>query len=265
MANQSREQVMAHQDTLPSNGVRTSEAATHADGQWEAPLTSAPPTDRIRWGTILAGLFAALTTLVVLSVLGLAIGLSNYDAGDPLSNFGLGAGIWGIITAVLAFLIGGWLAASTARVYGRANGLLNGAMVWVVAIPLLLYLLGSGLGALVNTAGSVAATGVAAVAPVAAAAAPAAGTAVAQTPGAEATVQTGGQAVAQAAQATVAAVSEQVNPQNTEKVTSAAGKTAWGTLAALLVGLLAAAVGGLLGARTRPALHQPLVMHSQPI
>jgi hypothetical protein len=52
-------------------------------------------------------------------------------------------------------------------------------MVWVVTIPLLLYLLGSGLGALVNTAGNVAATGVSAVAPAVAAAPPAPAPAVA--------------------------------------------------------------------------------------
>jgi hypothetical protein len=37
------------------------------------------PTDRVRWGPILAGTFAALTALAVLSTLGTAIGLSAYD------------------------------------------------------------------------------------------------------------------------------------------------------------------------------------------
>ncbi|CAN5651256.1 hypothetical protein BH10CHL1_BH10CHL1_26610 [soil metagenome] len=211
---------------------------------------SGPVTgDRVRWGAILAGLFAALTTLVVMSVLGLAIGLSSYDAGDPLGNFGLGAGIWGIISALLAFLIGGWVAASTAGARGRGNGILNGSMVWVVAIPLILYMLGSGLGSLLGTAGNVAATGVSAVAPAAAAAAPAAGTAAAQTPGAQATVQEAGQGAVDAVQATASALGDQVNPQNAERVASAAGKTAWGTLAGLVVGLIASAIGGLLGAR----------------
>src|SRR5687768_350711 len=90
------------------------------------------PTDRVRWAAVFAGLFAALTTLVVLSLLGLAIGFSSYNAGEPLQNFGIGAGIWGAISAVIAFAVGGWLAARTAALAGRGIGALNGAMVWIV-------------------------------------------------------------------------------------------------------------------------------------
>src|SRR5437870_50739 len=103
------------------------------------------PVDRVRWASIFAGLFAAMSALVVLTVLGLAIGLSSYNAGEPASAFGIGAGIWGAISALIAFLIGGWLAARTAALPGRGNGVLNGAMVWLVAVPLMLFLLGSGL------------------------------------------------------------------------------------------------------------------------
>jgi hypothetical protein len=210
----------------------------------ETPLriatTVVTPVDRIRWGPILAGLFASLTTLVVLGVLGLAVGLTSYDAGDPLSNFGLGAGIWSAVSTILAFLVGGWLAARTAATQGRNSGVLHGAMVWVVAIPLVLYLLSSGLGALLNTAGNVAATAAAAVAPAAAAIAE-----DAATPAAQATVQDVGASV----QATVSAVGEQVTPETVENATETASSAAWGTLIALLLGLGAAAFGGLLGAR----------------
>jgi hypothetical protein len=202
--------------------------------------TVVTPVDRIRWGPILAGLFASLTTLVVLGVLGLAVGLTSYDAGDALSNFGLGAGIWSAISTILAFLVGGWLAARTAATRGRNNGVLNGAMVWVVAIPLMLYLLSSGLGSLLNTAGNVAATGAAAMAPAAAEAVD-----NAAAPAAQATAQD----VGAAAQATVAAVGEQVTPERIEDATETASSAAWGTLIALLLGLGAAALGGLLGAR----------------
>lgn len=210
----------------------------------ERPLQTATtvvtPVDRIRWGPILAGLFASLTTLVVLGILGLAVGLTSYDAGDSLSSFGLGAGIWSAVSTILAFLVGGWLAARTAATQGRNNGVLNGAMVWVVAIPLVLYLLSSGLDALVNTAGNVAATGAAAVAPAAAAIAE-----DAAAPAAQATVQD----VGAAAQATVSAVGEQVTPETVENAAETASSAAWGTLMALLLGLGAAAFGGLLGAR----------------
>ncbi len=78
-----------------------------ADTEVDATIV-ATPTDRVRWGAIFAGLFAALAVLIVLGVLGLAIGLSSYNAGQPAANFGVGAGIWGAISALIAFAIGGW-------------------------------------------------------------------------------------------------------------------------------------------------------------
>jgi hypothetical protein len=218
-----------------------------ADRTTSVNTTVVNPVDRIRWGAVLAGLFASLTTLVVLGVLGLAIGLTSYDAGDPLSNFGLGAGIWSAISTIVAFLIGGWLAARTAASRGRGNGVLNGAMVWVVAIPLVLYLLSSGMGALLNTAGDIAATGAATVAPAAAAVVDNA--AVPSAPAAHATAQDLGAA----AQAAVTAAGEQVTPGLIQDATETASSTAWGTLIALLLGFGAAALGGLLGARSNRA------------
>ncbi len=50
--------------------------------------------DMVRWEPVIAGLFGTLTTLATLSVLGLAIGLLAFDAGDQASPFGIGAGIW---------------------------------------------------------------------------------------------------------------------------------------------------------------------------
>lgn len=193
------------------------------------------PVDRIRWGSIIAGLFAALATLVVLSVLGLAIGLSNYNPGDPLRNFGIGAGIWGAVSTLIAFFIGGWLAAGTVATRGRGNGMLNGAMVWIVTIPLLLYVAGNSLGSILSTASST----------VAGAAGPAAAAAATQ-PQAQAT----GQGLANAAQATATVVAGQLaSPSNQQAIANAGSSTAWGTLTALLVGLIAAALGGLVGAR----------------
>ena len=154
----------------PTNG-----AATVARTLPDSTLTTAPrmdvdvvtPVDRVRWGPILAGLFAALSTLAVLAILGLAIGASAFNPGDQGSTFGLGAGIWGALSTLLAFLVGGFIAARTAAVRGRSSGILNGAMVWFVAIPLLIYALGAGIGAIATTLGNVASTAAEVAAPVA--------------------------------------------------------------------------------------------------
>lgn len=108
------------------------------------------PTDRVRWGPILAGTFAALTALAVLGTLGTAIGLSSYDRGaDNARSFAIAGGVWGVISMLIAFAFGGWLTARSAAVRGSRDGLLNGFMVAGVGIPLILFLLGS-MGALMT-------------------------------------------------------------------------------------------------------------------
>jgi len=122
---------------------------THNRDDFNDRVDVAPgvPTDRVRWGPILAGTFAALTALAVLATLGAAIGLSSYDRGqDDPRNFAMAGGAWGIISTILAFAFGGWVAARSAAVRGRDNGLLNGAMVAGFGIPLmLLFFSGAGL------------------------------------------------------------------------------------------------------------------------
>lgn len=216
------------------------------------PTVDLRPTDLVRWGPVIAGLFAALATLITLTVLGLAIGLSSFDANAPLGNFGIGAGIWGALSALIAFGLGGWLAGRTAAFNGTTSGILNGAMVWFVTIPLLIYLLGSGVSALVHTAGSVAGTAVQAGA--AAAGAAANNPAVQATAGAAASnpaLQSTAQGAVQAVQATAQAVAGQVTPDRVENAVNNVAPAAWGTLLSLGLAAAAAIGGGALGAKPR--------------
>lgn len=193
--------------------------------------------DQVRWGPVIAGIFTVITSLLGLSVLGLAIGLSAFDGADPLGAFGIGAGIWGIISALIAFGLGGYVAGATARVRGGDRGLLNGAMVWIVTIPLALFLLGSGLGALVNTATNAAGAAGAVVGPLAGQAA--------DNPAAQATAQAAGQAAQDAAAGVQPPSQAQI-----EQAADSAGRTAWGTLLWLGLGAAAAMGGGFAGGKT---------------
>lgn len=211
------------------------------------------PTDRVRWGPIFAGLFAALTALLLLTTLGAAVGLSSYDSGDRLGSFGIGAGIWGGISLLIAFAFGGWMAARTAASgYGTGgnNGLLQGAMVPMVAIPLILYLLAGGVGSIVRTAGSAAGT-----------AAQAAGSAVGASDNPQMRNDVGAATQQAADKATEAmnTVKQNVTPERVEDAANKAGKTAWGTLISLILALGAGAIGGLLGNRERAVRHTATV------
>ncbi len=236
-----RERMDDHRAEVYETSARPVQRPTNS-GMSTTDVDVVTPTDRVRWGPIIAGLFAALSTLAVMSVLGLAIGASAFDPGDQAVNFGIGAGIWGAISALLAFLVGGFTAARTAAVGGRNNGLLNGTMVWVVAIPLLLFALTSGIGSLLGTAGRAAATG-------AQVAAPAAGQ-LADNAGAQASAAAAASGAAQAAQgvASAAAVAA-ADPANQEAAADTVRTGAWGALATLLLSLGAAALGGTIGAR----------------
>lgn len=108
--------------------------------------------DQIRWGPIVGGLVTGIATLMLLTVLGLAIGLSAFDPGDE--GIGTAAAIWGGISTLIAFFIGGLVAARTAGVWETGMGALNGFLVGALAIVVMLWLTGSGLGNLLGAAGA---------------------------------------------------------------------------------------------------------------
>ncbi len=217
--------------------VKPQGVAVYDNGK-TAPLTNtrdielsvATPTDRVRWGSILAGLFTALSTGILLSLAALAFGLNQFDPTSTARSFGLGAGIVGAVIWLVAFGVGGYVAARTAAVTGRNNGIFNGLMVSLVGIPLLVWGLSSVVGGLLGTAGSVAGTAAQAIAP-------AAGQ-VAGDPAVQQQAQDAGQQAQQQLQ--------QVDP---EQVADTARNTALGALLPLVLGVAAAGTGGALGVR----------------
>jgi hypothetical protein len=239
-----------------AQSYRTDDAPrTNASSRVNYPDVSvASPMDRIRWSSILAGLFTVLAVLAVLTVFGLALGLSTFDANQP-RNFGIGAGIYGVVSSLIAFGLGGYMSARTTAVAGRANAVLNGVMVWIVAIPLIVNLLGSGIGSLLGTATNVATSAASTAAQVAAPIAGQAAEEVAENPEAQATLATGAEAVATQAQGVVQDIQEQVESIDAQDVEQAARNVsgaAWAALLALALTAAAAAVGGYLGVRTHP-------------
>ncbi len=117
------------------------------------------PRDRVRWGPILAGLLSALTTFALLSILGAAIGATTLQAnGGPAdanaNHYGTAAGIWGAVSALIAFFVGGYIAAKTAAVGGEGNGWINGAMVFLASLPLIIWLASQGAGNLFGALGT---------------------------------------------------------------------------------------------------------------
>ena len=67
-----------------------------------AEVVAEHPVFRLKWGAVFAGLVVALALQVVLTLLGTAIGLSAVGPGTSARGIGIGAGIWMIVTALIA-------------------------------------------------------------------------------------------------------------------------------------------------------------------
>lgn len=183
--------------------------------------------DRVRWGPIFAGFLTALTSLLMLSLLGLAVGLTAASSAASQGNAPSGAGttsaIWGAISGIISFLLGGYVAGRSASVFDRRWGMLNGAMVFFLGVPLTLWLAGQGLGAVLGTLGTFAG-------------------ALNAEPG---QVQNAAQGAANQARQ----VAGSVQSSDVARVADAARNGALGTLLGSLLALGSSAVGGYLGTR----------------
>lgn len=110
---------------------------------------------RVTWGAILAGAVVALVLQLMLNLLGLAIGLSTIDLAteaNPISGIGVGAGIWFVLTTLLALAAGGFVAGRLAGLPRKADGMIHGFISWAIVTFFSIYLLSSGIGAVLGGA-----------------------------------------------------------------------------------------------------------------
>lgn len=116
--------------------------------------------DRVRWGPIVGGIAIALTTQLILSALGIAIGLSAGATGADANSVGLGVGIWSIISLLIALFLGGWVMALSCGPMTKKTAILNAAILWATTLALSSWLLATGIsgafGAVAANAGEIA-------------------------------------------------------------------------------------------------------------
>ena len=109
---------------------------------------------RISWAAIFGGVILAVTVLLVLSLLGSGIGLSqvNVNAGTTPSagSLGIGAGVWWIVSSCIALAFGGFVAAWLAGIEHRFDGVLHGLIAWGISMLVILYLLSSAIGGILG-------------------------------------------------------------------------------------------------------------------
>jgi hypothetical protein len=120
----------------------------------ETVVTSAdvvPPLGpRVRWGGVMSGFFIAIAALMLLTALGLAVGITALGdpraaTGETASGLGMGAGIWGFITLLVASFLGGMVSTQVTDRPDRPGAVIHGALVWVLFLLFLLWLTVSGI------------------------------------------------------------------------------------------------------------------------
>jgi hypothetical protein len=123
-----------------------------------APDEDARPgkTARLSWGAIFAGVVIAVAVQLVLGILGAGIGLTMVDPVEGTTpgaaGFGIGAGLYWLVTTIVALGAGGYAAARVAGVHERFDALVHGLVVWGVTLILTLYLLTSAVGGIIGGA-----------------------------------------------------------------------------------------------------------------
>ena len=132
-------------------------------------------TKRISWSAVFAGVLVAIVTQMLLTLLGIGIGLGTIDPVEernPVAGLGTGTAIWYVVSSLLSLFAGGWVAgrlASTPRLF---DGVIHGVLTWSLVTLFTVYLLTTTIGRIVGGASrlvsgvvSTAGSGIAAAAP----------------------------------------------------------------------------------------------------
>jgi hypothetical protein len=177
--------------------------------------------DRVRWGPIFAGLVIAISSQLVLSGIGAAIGLTSIaGSGAPRSDagdIGSAVGIWSIISLLISLFLGGWVTARACGPMKRSTALLNGAILWATTLAVSAWLLSSGVAGAFGVVASNA-----------------------------------GEIINQAQQSGVNpndVQNQNVTAQQTRDIAGNAAKVGWSFALGSLLGLLASLLGAYVGAR----------------
>ena len=126
--------------------------------------------DRISWQAVIAGAVIAMAIQLLLSSLGLAIGVEAVDPfldQKPLESVGTVTGIWLGVSALISLLAGGYVAGRFSKSVSRFGGAVHGVLTWALVLATTFLLASTALGklyggftSLLSGAGSLVASGV---------------------------------------------------------------------------------------------------------
>lgn len=103
----------------------------------------------VRWGAILAGVAVGISVQMVLTLLGIATGLTmtEFNAGETV---GRGPLLWAGFSILASAFVGGYVSARMSGLKRKIDGILHGAVSWAVTILIFLVLATSAGGLLLS-------------------------------------------------------------------------------------------------------------------
>jgi hypothetical protein len=129
---------------------RDAELRTTRVSRRAAGTTDIARSDLISWSSIVAGMLVAFGLFVLFSAIGTAAGLEA--AENPRFGPEVGAIITGVL-AVVAFIVGGFVAAWTADVDEPDSAIMHGFLVWALFVVFTAAVLSLGAGTALGSLG----------------------------------------------------------------------------------------------------------------
>ncbi|MBP1807649.1 PhnA-like protein [Rubellimicrobium aerolatum] len=114
--------------------------------------------NQISWGAVLAGVVLTLAIQLILNLLGIGLGAATLDPGQgagqnpEAATLGIGAGIWFVVSGIVASFIGGYAAGRLGGKPKESTAGWHGLTAWALSTLLIFYLLTSTLGSIVGGA-----------------------------------------------------------------------------------------------------------------
>ena len=107
----------------------------------------------INWSAIWVGALTALAVALIVGLAGAALGAHQLGPAGKIakwSDIGFAALVLAVLGAFFSFVAGGWVAGKINGFHRAETDMLHGAIVWLLAVPLLIILAALGAGPLFN-------------------------------------------------------------------------------------------------------------------
>jgi len=115
------------------------------------------PKKGVSWRAVFAGVVCVLSIMLILNLIGLAIGMGVIEPteqDDPMGGVGTGAVIWWVISNLIALFAGGFVAARAGVSFTDVSGVLQGILTWALYTLLSMWLLTTIIGNILSGVGT---------------------------------------------------------------------------------------------------------------